>query len=162
MFAEIGYIEPMTTGAPLRFDAVAAELAAADVADADGADVLELLLEQAEAAAASARQAKPAAKRGHFFAAIILSPPYAELRHMYSFRTLIVEDYFRALYSPDGRTSMGSGHSSPRYRHLMRVPARYAAVFPPIWALGAVLAAIAAEGDPGNIEYPQTSTAGVG
>jgi len=72
MFAEIGYIEPMTTGAPLRFDAVA-ELAAADVADADGADVLELLLEQAEAAAASARQAKPAAKRGHFFAAIILS-----------------------------------------------------------------------------------------
>src|SRR6516225_1530554 len=115
MFAEIGYIEPMTTGAPFRFDAVAAELAAADVADADGADVLELLLEQAEAAAASARQAKPAAKRGHFFVAIILSPPYAELRHTCAIRTLIVEDYFRALYSPDVRTSMGSGHSSPRY-----------------------------------------------
>jgi hypothetical protein len=138
MFAEIGYIEPMTTGAPFRFDAVAAELAAADVADADGADVLELLLEQAEAAAASARQAKPVAKRGHFFVAIILSPPYAELRHTYSFRTLIVEVYFRALYSSDVRTSMGSGHSSPRCRHLIRAPARYAARSSSEWAASAV------------------------
>jgi hypothetical protein len=86
MFAETGYIEPMTTGAPLSFDAVAAELAAADVPDADGADVLELLLEQAEAAAASATQAKPAAKRGHFFVAIILSPPYAKPRHTHYFQ----------------------------------------------------------------------------
>jgi len=151
MFAEIGYIEPMTTGAPLRFDAAAAEPAAADVADADGADalepLLELLLEQAEAAAASARQAKPAAKRGHFLVAIILSPPYAELRHTYSFRTLIVEDHFRALYSSDVRTSMGSGHSSPRCRHLIRAPTRYAARSSSEWASRAVLAAIAAKGD---------------
>jgi hypothetical protein len=78
--AEIGYIEPMTTGVPLRFEVVDDELdvAADDDADVDvdvDVDVLELLLEQA--AVASARHAKPAAKTGHFFVAII-SPPYVE------------------------------------------------------------------------------------
>jgi hypothetical protein len=73
--AEIGYIEPMTTGAPLRLGAGAAEPDAAEVAgDPDGADVLEPLLEQAEAAAASATQARPAAKRGHFFVATYVLP----------------------------------------------------------------------------------------
>jgi hypothetical protein len=69
----IGNIEPMTTGAPLSFDAADAEPDAADVAD-----VLELLLEleleQAEAAAASATHARPAATRGHFFVAISYLP----------------------------------------------------------------------------------------
>jgi hypothetical protein len=75
--AATGYIEPITTGAPLRFDAADAELDAAD----DDAGVLELLLEQAETAVASATQAKPAARRGHLFVAIAISPPYAERRH---------------------------------------------------------------------------------
>jgi hypothetical protein len=116
----------MTTGAPLSCDADDAgdaELdpetdAAADVAVV--AVVLELLLEHAEAvAAASATQAKPAARRGHFFCAIIISPPYAELRHGYRFRTLIFRHHFRALYSYKVRTSMGSGHSSARGRPVL-------------------------------------------
>jgi hypothetical protein len=118
-FALIGNIEPMTTGAPLRFDAVDAEPdAEPDVAD--DADVLELLLEQAEAAAASATQAKVAARRGHLFVAMIVSPPYAERRHSYYFRTLIVDAYFRALYSANVSTSMGWGYSSARSRHFRR------------------------------------------
>jgi hypothetical protein len=72
--AATGYIEPITTGAPLRFDAADAELEAPDAAD--DACVLELLLEHAEIAVASATQAKPAAKRGHLFVPITISPPY--------------------------------------------------------------------------------------
>src|SRR5215469_9517410 len=99
--AAIGYIEPITTGAPLSFDAADAEL------DAAGAELdagvlellLELLLEQAETAVASATQAKPAAKRGHLFVAIFISPPYVPGVGTVTLRTLIVGDYFRALYS---------------------------------------------------------------
>jgi hypothetical protein len=69
MGAEIGYIEPIMTGAPWRF---AAGFAAADVAVevADDADVLPPLLEHA--AAASATQAKPVTKRSDFLT--IISP----------------------------------------------------------------------------------------
>jgi hypothetical protein len=76
--ALIGYIEPITTGVPLSAGADA-ELDAPDVAGADVlGPLLELLLEQADAATASAAaQAKPAAKRGHFLGAIKISPPYA-------------------------------------------------------------------------------------
>jgi hypothetical protein len=88
--ALIGYIEPITTGAPLSFEAADAEPDAApdvapDVADDPDAPELLLELEQAEAAAASATHARPAARRGHFFVAIGVSPPYAERRHTHSF-----------------------------------------------------------------------------
>jgi hypothetical protein len=108
--AEIGYIEPMTTGAPLSFAVVddALDVAADDDVDVD-VDVVELLLEQA--AVASARHATPAAKTGHFLVAII-SPPYAERWPTRSFRTLIVGPYFRALYSDSLCLVNGSGHSS--------------------------------------------------
>jgi len=73
--AAIGYIEPITTGAPLRFDAAEAEPDPPDDAAADPADdgELELLAEHAETAAASATHAKPAAKRRHLFRAMISS-----------------------------------------------------------------------------------------
>jgi hypothetical protein len=77
--AAIGYIEPITTGAPLRFDAAEAEPDAPDdAADDPAADAgeLELLAEHAETAAASATHAKPAARRRHLFVAIAISPPY--------------------------------------------------------------------------------------
>jgi hypothetical protein len=59
MDAEIGYMEPIFTGAPLSFAVDVAD--APDAADvADDADVLELVLEQA--AVASATQARPVAR----------------------------------------------------------------------------------------------------
>src|SRR5215510_7927698 len=66
-FAEIGYIEPIMTGAPWRFAVVDDEPDVAAGA-ADDVDVLEPLLEQA--AVASATQARPTAKRGHLLVAI--------------------------------------------------------------------------------------------
>jgi hypothetical protein len=70
--AEIGYIEPITTGAPLSFEAVDP-----DVMADDGElppPLLELLELLEHAAAASATQAKPATRRSHFVGMI---SPYA-------------------------------------------------------------------------------------
>jgi len=97
------------TGAPWRFAVVDDEPDVAAGA-ADDVDVLEPLLEQA--AVASATQARPTAKRGHLLVAIIISPrrmPGVGTLTLDCFRTLICENYFRALYSSDVRTSMDWG-----------------------------------------------------
>jgi hypothetical protein len=70
--AATGYIEPITTGAPLSFAAADPDVVADDGELPPVLDVL-VLDELEHAVAASTTQAKPAAKRGHLFVAIISS-----------------------------------------------------------------------------------------
>jgi hypothetical protein len=87
----IGYIEPITTGAPWRFAAGFATAAAADVVD----DVVVLLLPALEhAAAASVTQTRPEAQRIHLVA--IISPyVFVVSSHSLFQRTAFQDTLFR-------------------------------------------------------------------
>jgi hypothetical protein len=87
--AEIGYIEPITTGAPLRLAVLDDEPGV--VPDVDDADVLEPLLEQA--AVASATQARPTAKRGHFLVATIIHLPSKDAGHRHACSVLFQDTH---------------------------------------------------------------------